>query len=52
MCYWTSAAEKEKERKTEYGPHNGRQMVAALHAPALAAPPLLLLGDDAGITDY
>ncbi|CAK9222923.1 unnamed protein product [Sphagnum troendelagicum] len=39
------------ERKTEYGPHDGRHM-AALHAPALAAPPSSLLGDDAGITDY
>lgn len=51
ICYWTSAAERKTERKTEYGPHNGGQM-AALHAPALAAPPSLLLGDDAGITDY
>jgi hypothetical protein len=44
--------QRETETETEYGPHNGRQM-AALHAPALAAPPSLLLGDDdVGITDY
>jgi hypothetical protein len=46
------SGERERERKTEYGPQNGRQL-EALHAPALAAPPSLLLGDDdVGITDY